>query len=85
MHQLSLFNGDVASEINDIKEDPRGDIWFATYDSGLIRFDGVVSHSYKKYNGFPENDVISIGEDNDGNIWFGLYSKGLVKYAIPID
>jgi ligand-binding sensor domain-containing protein len=85
MHQLSLLNGDNISEINDIWEDRKGDIWFATYDSGLIRYDGVVSDAFKKYNGFPENDVISIGEDNEGNMWFGLYSKGLVKYTLPID
>ncbi|MCX6254015.1 MAG: hypothetical protein NTV31_05990 [Bacteroidia bacterium] len=85
MHQQSLLNGDTACEINDIWEDRKGDIWFATYESGLIKFDGVVPYSYKKYNGFPENDVLAVGEDNDGNIWFGLYSKGLVKYALPID
>jgi ligand-binding sensor domain-containing protein len=85
IHTLSLLNGNMSCEVNDIWEDRKGEIWFATYDSGLIRFDGVLPHTYKKYNGFPENDIISIGEDTDGNIWFGLYSKGLVKYTLSID
>jgi len=85
IHQQSLLNGDTYCEINDIWEDRKGDIWFAAYESGLIRFDGVVSHTYKKYNGLPEDDIISIGEDRDGNVWFGLYSKGLIKYSLPID
>ena len=85
IHQQSLLNGNTACEINDIWEDRKGDIWFATFNSGLIRFDGVVSYAFKKYNGFPEDNVISIGEDYDGNLWFGLYSKGLIKYTLPID
>lgn len=84
MHQLSLLNGNIACEINDIWEDRKGDIWFATYESGLIRFNGVVSRAYKKYNGLPEDDFISIGEDSDGNVWVGLYSKGVIKYTLPI-
>jgi ligand-binding sensor domain-containing protein len=85
IHQVSLFNGGAISEINDICEDARGNIWFATYDSGLIEYDGVVPFSHKKYNGFPENDIISSDRDNDGNVWFGLYSKGAVRYSLPID
>jgi ligand-binding sensor domain-containing protein len=85
IHQVSLFNGGANSEINDICEDAAGNIWFATYNSGLILYDGVVPHAYKKYNGFPENDIIASARDNNGNVWFGLYSKGVVRYSLPID
>ena len=85
MHQLSLITGNEGIYVQDIIEDSRGDIWFATWFDGLIRYDGVISHSYKVYNGFYENDVNTIGEDTDGNLWFGLYSKGLVKYTLPLE
>jgi ligand-binding sensor domain-containing protein len=84
IHNLSLFNDRIV-EINDICEDAAGNIWFATYTSGLIKFDNVVPYSYKKYNGLPEDDVLTSTMDNDGNVWFGLYSKGLTKYSLPID
>lgn len=85
IHQKSLLNGDMPVEINDICEDAAGNIWFSTYDSGLIKYDQVVPYAYKKYNGLPENDIIASARDNDGNVWFGLYSKGLLKYSLPID
>jgi ligand-binding sensor domain-containing protein len=85
LHQVSLMNGTAGAYIRDIYEDKRGDLWFATWFDGLICYDGVIPHSYKKYNGFFENDVNCIGEDKDGNMWFGLYSKGLVKYTLPIE
>jgi ligand-binding sensor domain-containing protein len=85
VHQLNLMTGSDSVFIKSIWEDRKGDIWFATFNDGLIRFDGVIPHSYKISNGFFENKVYSIGEDKDGNLWFGLYSKGLVKYTLRID
>ena len=85
IHHLSLMNGKTETYITDIFEDRRGDIWFATWFDGLVRFDGAISHSFKEYNGFFENDVNSIGEDREGNLWFGLYSKGMVKYTLPLE
>ena len=83
IHQQSLFNDRIV-EINDICEDAAGNIWFATYTSGLIRYNNVLPYTYKKYNGLPEDDVIACSKDNDGNVWFGLYSKGLSRYSLPI-
>lgn len=84
IHQQPLFNDRIV-EVNDICEDAAGNIWFATYTSGLIRYDNVVPYAYKKYNGFPEDDVLTSTMDNDGNVWFGLYSKGLSRYSLPLD
>jgi len=84
IHQLSLFNDRIV-EINDICEDAAGNIWFATYTSGLIKYNNAVPYSYKKYNGFPEDDVMASARDNDGNVWFGLYSKGLSRYSLPLN
>jgi ligand-binding sensor domain-containing protein len=85
MHQLSLMNGSSGTFVRDIYEDRKGNIWFATWFDGLIRYNGVLPDSFKTYNGFFENDVNAIGEDKYGNLWFGLYSKGLVKYTLPLE
>lgn len=85
VYNLSLMNGTSGTFVRDIYEDRRGHIWFATWFDGLIRYDGVISHSYKVYNGFFEDDVNCIGEDSKGNMWFGLYSNGLVKYTLPLE
>jgi ligand-binding sensor domain-containing protein len=85
LHQLNLMTGSDSVFVKDICEDRSGDIWFATFNNGVIRYDGVIPHSYKnKLNGFPQDSVYSIAQDKDGNLWFALYNKGLVKYTLPI-
>lgn len=89
IHGISLLTGLTKNEIRDICEDKHGDIWFATYGGGLIRYDGVIPHSYKTYNAFTsglfaEDKINCIVKDMDGNMWFGLTTKGLVKYTLPL-
>jgi len=84
-HDLSLMNGKDSCIVNDIFEDRRGNIWFATTDDGLIYYDGIVPKAFRVSNGFPENTIRSIGEDKYGNLWFGLGSKGVVRYTLPIN
>jgi ligand-binding sensor domain-containing protein len=84
-HDLSLLTGKDSCFINDIFEDRRGNIWFATTGDGVICYDGIVPKKYSTGNMFPENTVRAIGEDKSGNIWFGLGSKGVVRYTLPIN
>lgn len=84
VYPVPLFNGDLPAYIKDIFEDKKGDIWFATWFDGLIRYNGVYCEAFKEYNGFPENDVQTLAEDKDGNIWAGTYSEGLAKYSLPL-
>jgi len=85
LHELSLLTGRDSCFINDIYEDRRGNIWFATTGDGVICYDGIIPRKYSTGNLFPENTVKAIGEDKSGNIWFGLGSKGVVKYTLPIN
>jgi ligand-binding sensor domain-containing protein len=88
LHQISLMDGADSTIVWDMKEDKKGDIWFATADKGMIRYDGVVSHSYKTYNypgDIPENNFTSICEDKDGNMWFGTLNSGILKYTLPLE
>ncbi|MGD0342520.1 MAG: two-component regulator propeller domain-containing protein [Bacteroidales bacterium] len=88
INQVSLMDGSDSTIVWAISEDKKGDIWFATDSYGLIRYDGVVPHSYKTYN-YPndikENYFASICNDKDGNIWFGMYTKGILKYTLPLE
>jgi ligand-binding sensor domain-containing protein len=85
VRQISLMAGATETHVTDIFEDRRGHVWFSTLGKGLIRYDGVIPHSYKVYNGFFEDVINCIGEDDDGNLWFGLNSKGLVRYTLPLN
>jgi ligand-binding sensor domain-containing protein len=88
IHQLSLMIGAFGTFIRDIHEDRKGDIWFATWLNGLVRYDGVIPHVYEDYNYKSyniESKVNCIGEDQLGNLWFGMYTKGLVKHTLSLD
>lgn len=82
---VSLMNGLAGCDVRDIYEDQHGDLWFALWWEGLIKYDRVIGYSYKKYNGFFDDDVDAIEEDADGNLWFGLYNNGLAKYTLPLE
>jgi ligand-binding sensor domain-containing protein len=85
LHGMSLLNGRDSCIINDIFQDRRGDIWFATANDGVVCYNGIIPKSYRISDGLQEDKVRSIGEDKDGNLWFGLESKGAVKYTLPLN
>jgi ligand-binding sensor domain-containing protein len=87
LHNLSLMNGRDSCVINDIFQDRRGNVWFATANDGLVCYDGIVPKSFRTIDGLglPEDKIMTIGEDKNGNLWFGLESKGVVKYTLPIN
>lgn len=85
MHQLNLMTGSDSIFVKDILEDHKGDVWFATHKTGLIRFNGVIPESFRTTNGFPDDKVNCIAEDKDGNLWFGFETKGIARYTLPIE
>ena len=86
VNQLNLMDGEEITTIWDIQEDKKGDIWFATGGSGLIRYDGVIAHSYKEYNTtLIDDDIYCICQDPEGNLWLGTSSKGVIKYTLPLE
>ncbi|MBI2270639.1 MAG: hypothetical protein HYU69_09840 [Bacteroidetes bacterium] len=50
-----------------------GVIWFASADSGLIKFDGTKWKTYKMSNtpGLPSNQINAVAIDKDGSLWVG--------------
>ncbi len=69
----SIKNGLVQNQVQDIFQDSKGYIWFATV-GGVSRFDGKQFKNFSASDGMPTNNIISMLEDNDGNIW--MYTAG---------
>jgi ligand-binding sensor domain-containing protein len=85
LHQVDLMASTDSLFIKDIHEDRKGDIWFATHRTGLIKFNGVYPVFFRTTNGFPEDKVNCIAEDKDGNLWFGFETKGIARYTLSIE
>ncbi|MFC2140898.1 two-component regulator propeller domain-containing protein [Acidobacteriota bacterium] len=79
-NHLSIEDGLSQSTINDILQDRRGFMWFATQE-GLNRYDGYEFVIYKTSTKDPtslSNDYIyTLCEDREGMIWIGTYNGGL--------
>jgi ligand-binding sensor domain-containing protein len=84
IYNLSIFNGYRYPFIGDICEDFKGDLWFATWLNGAVKYDGVIMESYKEYTGLLSDKLEAIAADKKGNVWFGTREQGVAKYSIPI-
>jgi len=60
--------------IRDIYEDEStGEYWIATYNSGVIRFDGESYEQYNTSSGLLSNTVMDIKKDDRGRMIFATY------------
>ena len=63
----------------DVLEDRRGNIWFASIDSGVYYYNGKSFQHFTTTEGLANNGVNSILEDKAGIIWFGT-GGGVSRY-----
>ncbi len=65
--------------VNDICEDPEGNMWFATME-GVIKYDFQTGESihYTVKNGMPSNVIFKILSDEEGCLWISS-ANGLVR------
>jgi ligand-binding sensor domain-containing protein len=52
-------------------EDQKGNIWMATRDNGICRYNGQIVERFSVNEGVANNGATCIYEDPKGNIWFG--------------
>ena len=55
----------------DVLEDRKGDLWFASKDSGVYYYNGNSFQHFTTKDGLASNSVLHMYEDKAGNIWFG--------------
>lgn len=63
----------------DVLEDRKGNLWFATKDSGVYYYNKKRFKHFTTLNGLVNNRVAFIYEDKAGNIWFAT-GGGVSRY-----
>lgn len=63
----------------DVLEDRKGNLWFATRNSGAYYYNGKSFQHFTTKEGLANNGVRSVYEDKAGTIWFGT-GGGVSRY-----
>lgn len=66
-------------QVTDIMEDDAGDLWFASKDQGVFRYDGEKIDNLSDLEGLGSNYAGGMGQDAQGNYWFTM-KDGFCKY-----
>ncbi len=65
--------------VRDIMEDHIGNIWFASQDSGVFRYDGISIKNITEKEGLSDNYAGGMAQDKAGNYWFTM-KDGISRY-----
>ncbi len=76
---FSLFPMLQAINVAGIFEDIKGNIWFASSDRGVFRYDGEKLINFQEKEGLGENYAGGIAQDKLGNMWFTM-KNGICKF-----
>ena len=76
---FSLFQYLYTTNITGIMEDKNGNIWFASSNKGVFRYDGKTIVNYNEKKDLGENYAGGIAQDKAGNMWFTM-KNGICKF-----
>lgn len=68
---------DFLTSFVDVKEDSKGNTWFACYAHGVTKYDGNIFTKYNYKSGLSENTIISMMIDRKDRVWVGSRYNGL--------
>ena len=76
---FSLFPLLPTINVAGIMEDKNGNIWFASSDKGVFRYDGKTIINFNEKEDLSENYAGGMAQDKMGNMWFTM-KNGICKY-----
>jgi ligand-binding sensor domain-containing protein len=76
---FSLFPLLATINVAGIMEDKNENIWFASSDKGVFRYDGKTIVNFNEKEGLSENYAGGIAQDQIGNMWFTM-KNGICKF-----
>jgi len=76
---FSLFHLLPPINVKDIMEDNTGNIWFASQNKGVFRYDGKAINNITEKEGLGDNNSGGMVQDKTGNFWFTM-KGGICRY-----
>ena len=72
--------GSVLNEYLSITKDDNDDLWMATYNAGVWKYDGAKISHYPVLLNYRAINLFSIYKDNKGDLWLGTQENGALKF-----
>jgi ligand-binding sensor domain-containing protein len=76
---FSLFPLLPTINVAGIMEDKNGNIWFASFDKGVFRYDGKTIANFNEKEDLSVNYAGGMAQDKIGNMWFTM-KNGICKF-----
>lgn len=76
---FSLFQQLPSMNVTDIMEDKGGNIWFASSNNGVFRYDGKTITPIAEKEELGRSYAGGMAQDNSGNMWFTM-KGGICQY-----
>jgi len=74
-HNFGVQDGLPSSFVISLAQDQRGDLWFATYNGGLCRYDGAQFTTFTGWTDRTDLYTTDLLADRQGRLWFSAQSK----------
>ena len=85
----SIQSSEEAIYFMSMTKDSKGNIWMASYDEGVWKFDGIKLSFYPVQKGKSNVNLLCIYADHDDTIWLGSSDDGILKLVqdkfVPFD
>ncbi len=74
-------SGLPSNEIRTVLQDKHGNYWIATWDDGLVKYDGKKWTVFNTKNSkLPHNSIYCMRFDQKGNLWIGTFGGGVAEF-----
>lgn len=74
---LKAKQGIPNSVVRDIAMDTNNELWFASFEEGLMSYNGKYFKHYTEKNGLSDNQINTMIVDGNNQIWFGTQNGGV--------
>lgn len=82
--EVDLWTGENSVWVRDIGEDNMGNLYFTSFGTGLIKYDGITFRAMTtETSQIPDDYLLSFMVGNDNNLWVGTYEQGIAKFILP--
>jgi ligand-binding sensor domain-containing protein len=78
--QFKAPNGKDMIYFMSVVEDSTGNLWMATYNEGVWKYDGRAMTQYQVKVDGENVTVLSIYKDKQGSLWLGTHNSGAYKF-----